>query len=101
MMVDGRKLNANSMALGLEILSGKPFTVLCVDCLETADPTESKISRRVGGPGHCCACPYTDGPELFIVNMTLADATAIDVEYNREMDALRAEAREIAPGWIS
>ena len=77
--IEGRKLQANSMALALEIMTGKPATVLCVGCLEKADPHETRVSKRVGGPGFCYCCPYTDGPELFIVAMSTSEATAIEV----------------------
>ncbi len=91
MFIDcGRKLHANSMALALEIMTGKATTVLCVHCLNKADPQETRIAKRVGGLGYCYLCPYTDGPELFIVVMStwlasLAknsyEANAIDVAY--------------------
>ena len=77
--IEGRRWHANSLALALETMTGKPTTVLCVGCLERADPHETKVAKRVGGPGYCYCCPYTDGPELFIVGMTTAEAGAIEV----------------------
>ncbi len=71
-------ISANSLAAATEILSGKPCTVLCVYCLHKVDPHEERVAKRVGGVGFCVRCPYTDGPELFVVAVSTADACAVD-----------------------
>ncbi len=62
-----RQMSANALAAATEILSGKPCTVLCVYCLHDVDPHETHVAKRVGGTGYCVRCPYTDGPELFVI----------------------------------
>jgi hypothetical protein len=74
-----RVVSANALAAATEIVSGKPCTVLCVWCLHAVDPHEERVAKRVGGTGFCVRCPYTDGPELFVVAVSTADACAIDV----------------------
>ena len=72
-------MNRNSIAVALELLTGKPVTILCVHCLNKVDPHEAKYAKRVGGTGFCVRCPYTDGPELFVVGMSTQEACALDV----------------------
>ena len=75
-------VNANTLAAAVDLMTGKPCTVLCVHCLNDVDPHESIVAKRVGGhgTGFCVRCPYADGPELFVVAMSTVDACAIDLK---------------------
>lgn len=70
----GRRMSANAMAAAVDLVTHKPCTVLCCWCLDAVDPHEALIAHRTGGPGFCVRCPYTNGPDLFVVAISTYEA---------------------------
>lgn len=71
-------MNANRVAVAMELLTGTPCTVLCVRCLHHVDPTENTVAKRLRTRGMCARCRHADAPELYMVGMPAAYALAVD-----------------------